>query len=117
MRSILRCREPKLKIHTPILSCPIQCRSNGSTWWSSAIYEKNAFDFLDEYDQIAIIDADIYIRPDTPNIFDDFGTEHTYGAVCEREMPIANWYKQKIKNYSRKMQYGQLQSNRTDFTP
>ena len=35
------------------------------------IYEKeNAFDLLDHYDQIAIIDADIYIRPDADNIFD-----------------------------------------------
>ena len=36
------------------------------------IYEKeNAFDYIDDYDQIAIIDADIYIRPDSPNIFDE----------------------------------------------
>jgi hypothetical protein len=47
------------------------------------IYEKeNAFDYLDDYDQIAIIDADIYIRPDAPNIFEDFGTEQAlWGCV------------------------------------
>ena len=40
------------------------------------IYEKeNAFSYLEEYDRIAIIDADIYIRPDSPNIFDDFNDQ------------------------------------------
>ena len=34
------------------------------------IYEKeNAFLYLDQYDAIAIIDADIYIRDTAPNIF------------------------------------------------
>lgn len=47
------------------------------------IYEKeNAFDYLDDYDQIAIIDADIYIRPDAPNIFEDFGTEQSPLGLC-----------------------------------
>ena len=36
------------------------------------IYEKeNAFAYLKNYDQVAIIDADIWIRPDAPNIFED----------------------------------------------
>ena len=36
------------------------------------IYEKeNAFDYFDDYDQIAIIDADIYIRDTAPNIFNE----------------------------------------------
>ena len=110
-------RKPKLKITPDPFMSNRSAEATGRHGGFLPIYEKeNAFDFLDEYDQIAIIDADIYIRPDAPNIFDDFGTEHAYGAVCEREMPIANWYKQKIKNYSQ-MQYGQLQSNRTDFTP
>lgn len=81
------------------------------------IYEKeNAFDYLKDYDQIAIIDADIYIREDAPNIFDDFGTEHAYGAVCEREMDIEDWYVKKIQNYSH-MQYAQLHSRGLDFKP
>jgi len=72
------------------------------------IYEKeNAFDRLDEYDQIAIIDADIYIRPDAPNIFEDFGTHKAFGAVVEREMPITQEYKRKIIQYSA-MQYTPL---------
>jgi hypothetical protein len=81
------------------------------------IYEKeNAFEYLNYYDQIAIIDADIYIRPDAPNIFEDFGTEQAYGAVSEREMDIQNWYAKKIQNYSN-MQYSQLHKSGLDFKP
>jgi len=82
------------------------------------IYEKeNAFSFIDEYDQIAIVDADIYIRPDSPNIFDDFAPEYSFGAVCEREMPITDVYQQKILNYSR-MQYEYLhKQKKIDFKP
>ena len=72
------------------------------------IYEKeNAFDFCGDYDQIAIVDADIYIKPDAPNIFDDFGTEEPFGAVVEMDMPINAKYMAKIKNYSH-MQYQSL---------
>jgi len=110
---------------TPILKVkPDPFTSNRSTesWQKHGgflpIYEKeNAFDLLDEYDQIAIVDADIYIRPDAPNIFEDFGTEDAFGAVIEREMPITDKYKQKIQNYSR-MQYEQLQNyNVANFFP
>src|SRR6056300_1995349 len=53
------------------------------------IYEKeNAFDLIDNYDQIGIIDADIYIRPDSPNIFTEFGHDCAWGSVSEREMDI-----------------------------
>jgi len=72
------------------------------------IYEKeNAFEYLDDYDQIGIIDADIYIRDSAPNIFDSFDVTKAFGAVCEREMDIQDWYLEKIINYSR-MQYMQL---------
>ena len=73
------------------------------------IYEKeNAFDWFSKgYDQIAIIDADIYVRPTAPNIFDDLGTNYDFGACVEREMPISGAYAQKIINYSR-MQYTSL---------
>jgi hypothetical protein len=71
------------------------------------IFEKeNAFDYLDDYDQIAIIDADIYIKENSPNIFDELGN-HVFGAVCEREMPINGTYLSKIENYS-KSQYSTL---------
>ena len=109
---------PKLKIK------PDPFTSNRSTesWQKHGgflpIYEKeNAFDLLDEYDQIAIIDADIYIREDAENIFDHMLDEYAFGCVFEREMPITAKYAEKIRNYSR-MQYEQLQNyNRTQFNP
>lgn len=80
------------------------------------IYEKeNAFDLLGQYDQIAIIDADIYIRDTAPNIFDDMNCKCAFGAVVERDMPINDQYKAKIKNYSA-MQYHTLQP-KIDFKP
>jgi hypothetical protein len=83
------------------------------------IYEKeNAFRELQKYDQVAVIDADIYIRPDAPNVFDEFKSEYAFGAVCEREMPITTQYAQKIINYSR-MQYELLHMKKQsiDFKP
>lgn len=83
------------------------------------IYEKEqAFAYLGEYDRIAIIDADIFIRPGAPNIFEEFGNDHAFGAVCEREMPITEDYKSKIINYSA-MQYKVLHNPGigVDFKP
>jgi len=81
------------------------------------IYEKeNAFDLLGEYDQIAIVDADIYIHDHAPNVFDEINPDTAYACVFEREMPITEKYASKIRNYSQ-MQYGTLHSNRTDFKP
>lgn len=73
------------------------------------IYEKeNAFEYFDRYDQIAIIDADIYIKDNAPNLFDEISnTDYDFAAVCEREAPIQKWYQEKIINYSR-MQYSTL---------
>lgn len=69
------------------------------------IYEKeNAFSYLKSYDQVAIVDADVWIRPGAPNIFDDLEPQYDFGGVVEREMPITDQYKGKIANYSR-MQY------------
>jgi len=75
------------------------------------IYEKeNAFTYLKSYDQVAIIDADVYIREDAPSIFDEVTPEYDFAAVLERDMPITLQYKTKIANYS-KMQYGMLSLN------
>ena len=70
------------------------------------IYEKeNAFSYLKSYDQIAIIDADVYIRPEcTESIFDAAGTDVDFAGVLERDMPCTPQYVAKIANYSR-MQY------------
>lgn len=81
------------------------------------IFEKeNAFDLFDEYDQICIVDADIYIRPGSPNIFDNLNSNTDFAGVVEREMPITGQYANKIINYSR-MQYSKLHSNKSNFAP
>ena len=81
------------------------------------IYEKeNAFDYFDRYDQNCIVDADIYIRPGSPNIFDELNTHVDFAGVVEREMPIQKWYAEKIINYS-KMQYSNLHGHKADFKP
>lgn len=108
--------EPRLKIKPNPFSSN---RSEGASRLGYLpIYEKeNAFDLLPEYDQIAVVDSDIYIRPESPNIFDDFGTDKPFGAVCEREMSINRQYVAKIQNYSR-MQYHNLHGKRgLDFKP
>lgn len=72
------------------------------------IYEKeNAFSYLDQYDKIAIIDSDIYIRDAAPNIFDELNGGTEFAAVVEREMPLTKTYISKIITYS-KEQYSQL---------
>lgn len=69
------------------------------------IFEKeNAFNYLKSYDQVAIIDADVWVRPGSPSIFEEVTEEYDFGGVVEREMPITQQYQQKIINYSR-MQY------------
>jgi len=82
------------------------------------IFEKeNAFGYFPEYDQIAIVDADIYIRSDAPNIFEELEEETEFAGVVEREMPITHQYAQKIINYSR-MQYHNLHINKVaNFQP
>ena len=73
------------------------------------IYEKeNAFDYWDKYDQICIIDADIWIRPGSPNIFNEMNNETEFAGMVERQAPILPWYQEKLRGYTR-MQYGTLQ--------
>jgi hypothetical protein len=81
------------------------------------IYEKeNAFDYFNHgYDRIAIIDSDVYIRDTAPSIFETLDTGECFGAVVERDMPITDAYKRKIKNYSI-MQYDPL-AKRINFKP
>lgn len=63
------------------------------------IYEKeNAFNYLDDYDQVAVVDADIYIKPSAPNIFDEYTSD--FAGVIERDMPITSQYLRKIIGYS-----------------
>ena len=65
------------------------------------IYEKeNAFKHLQSYDQVAVIDADVFIRQGAPNIFDEVNEHCAFAAVTEREMPLTQEYQRKIANYS-----------------
>ena len=74
------------------------------------IFEKeNAFTYFKSYDQVAIIDSDIYIRPDSPNVFDVIPADVDFAGVVEREMPITPQYVGKIQNYSR-MQYSSIRN-------
>ena len=102
-------RQPILKICPDIFATNRSPESYKKHGGFLPIYEKeNAFDkFDDGYDQIAIIDADIFIRHGSPNIFDDFGTDCPFGAVVERDMPISGAYAMKIRNYT-SMQYNNL---------
>lgn len=109
---------PKLRIKPDIFTSGRSEESYMKYGGYLPIFEKeNAFEYLDDYDQIAIVDADIYIRPDADNIFSDFGTDFAFGAVAEREMDIQQWYGGKIQNYSA-MQYRHLHgSGQGDFKP
>ena len=102
-------RTPILRIKPDIFTTNRSVESYEKHGGYLPIYEKeNAFDYFKKgYDQIAIVDADIYIRPDAPNIFDDLGSDYEFGAVVERDMPISGEYAMKIRNYSR-MQYSGL---------
>ena len=111
-------REPKLKIK-PDPFATNRSKEAVERLGYLPIYEKeNAFNYFGDYDQIAIVDSDIWIRPGSPNVFDDFGTEFDFGGVVEREMPITLDYKAKIMNYSG-MQYDWLHKNdlTVDFRP
>jgi hypothetical protein len=71
------------------------------------IYEKeNAFGYLDSYDQIAIIDADVFVRPHAPNLFDELRGA-TFAGALERDMPLTPAYLDKVQKYS-KAQHGPL---------
>ena len=104
-------KEPKLRIKPDVFMTNRSTESYEKYGGYLPIYEKeNAFEYFDKYDQIAIIDADILIRDSAPDIFEAFGTEHDFGGVVERDMPLTEAYKKKILNYSL-MQYSTLRED------
>lgn len=109
-------RQPILKICPDIFATNRTPESYKKHGGFLPIYEKeNAFDKFDEgYDQIAVVDADIFIRSGSPNIFDDFDPLCDFGAVVERDMPIHGQYAMKIQNYSH-MQYTKLSDVQWDW--
>ena len=99
-------REPILRIAPDIFTTNRSRESYEKYGGFLPIYEKeNAFAYLDSYDQIGIIDADIFIRPGCDEcVFSASGTDCDFAGVIERTMPITHEYQNKIHNYSR-MQY------------
>ena len=99
-------REPILRIAPDIFTTNRSTESYEKYGGFLPIYEKeNAFAYLDSYDQSAIIDADIFVRPDCDEcLFSASGTDCDFAGVIERTMPITHEYQNKIHNYSR-MQY------------
>ncbi len=74
------------------------------------IYEKeNAFNYLRDYQQIAIVDSDVYIVDTSPNVFDNFddSMDAVFAGVIEQSMPNTDQYNNKIRKYS-EGQYGKL---------
>lgn len=101
-------RHPIMKIKPDVFATNRSKESYEKYGGFLPIYEKeNAFDYWDKYDQICIIDADIWIRPGSPNIFDDLKADADFAGVVERQLPILPWYKEKLVNYTR-MQYQSL---------
>lgn len=79
------------------------------------IYEKeNSFSYLATYKNVAVIDADIYIRDTAPNIFDTIDDSTVFKAAIERDMPLTPKYKEKIRGYSQG-QYSKLKDVNWDW--
>ena len=92
--------EPILKI-VPDLSRTGKSKEAVERLGYLPIYEKeNAFSYIDQYDQIAIVDSDIYIKDTAPNIFDRLSSNYAFGAVVERDLPCSSKYRMKITKYS-----------------
>lgn len=71
------------------------------------IFEKEAaFAYLGEYDAVAIIDADIFIAPYAPSVF-DAAAGADFAAVVERDLPLLPQFERKMIDYS-KAQYSTL---------
>ena len=93
--------EPKLKIR-PDMERTGRSKEAVERLGYMPIYEKeNAFEYFDRYDQIAIVDSDIYIKSNAPDIFLDLPSKYDFGGVAERELPLNHKYKNKITKYSR----------------
>lgn len=92
-------KEPILKIQPDVKNMGRSMQSFQRLGYLPIYEKENAFTYLNDYDQIAIVDADIYIRDTAPNIFDELG-DNTFAGVVERDMPITSKYANKIKSYS-----------------
>ena len=96
-------REPKLKIKPN----PATSNRSKASWQKYGgylpIYEKeNIFEHINNYDQLCVIDADIWVRPGSPDIFTQVDQTHDLGAVFERELPLNKKYRRQTVDYSKK---------------
>ncbi len=90
-------REPLLKI-APLAS---KRSVNALRLGYLPIFEKAvAFSYLDRYDRIAIVDADVFVRKSAPDIFEQVHRGDAFAGVLEREMPLTPIYFDKIRKYS-----------------
>ena len=102
-------KEPIMKIKPDVFATDRSKESYEKYGGFLPIFEKeNAFNYWSKYDQIAIIDADIWIRPGSPDIFEELDTDIEFAGMVERSAPVLPWYKEKLINYTR-MQYSSLQ--------
>ena len=63
------------------------------------IFEKElGFVYLHDFDEVAIIDADIFIRPGARDIFDERNV-WPFAGVYERGLPLTEEYKAKLRGY------------------
>ncbi len=81
------------------------------------IFEKeNVFNYFSKYDRCCVIDADIYVRPTAPDIFEELNK--TVGSVYESDLPMNDAYANKIRSYSNMITMFNLQwpfDNRTGY--
>lgn len=88
-------REPQLRIK-PLAS---QRSVNALRLGYLPILEKEAaLAFLDSYEAICILDADIYVTKHAENVFS--GVKTDFAGVLERDMPLTPAYLDKIRKHS-----------------
>ena len=106
--------EPELRI-VPVKSC--RSKEAIARLGYLPIYEKEvAFKYLDDYDAICIVDSDIYIRENAPDIFEQLDDDTVFAGVLEKDMPLTQQYIKKIKAYSTG-QYGSLSNVNWNKSP
>lgn len=64
------------------------------------IYEKeNAFAYLGVYERVLVLDADVWVRPTAPSIFDELGGA-AFAGVLERDLPLLPKHREKLRKHS-----------------
>lgn len=63
------------------------------------IYEKEtAFALLEDYDKVLVLDADVFVKQGSPNVFEL--SDMPFAGVVERDMPLTAAYRQKVRKHS-----------------